>query len=88
MTPRVDAELDALIRAVDGLEQRAPGDLTLDEVRATAVKAALLDRAVIEGVLLVDQRLRIVAPDSTAAPVTLCRLNRQHPLVRAATREG
>jgi hypothetical protein len=68
------------IRAVDALEERADGYLTLSEV-AEVANADLVDRALADYVLLVDYRTRL---DGT--PVTLCRLNRRHPLVAELTR--
>jgi hypothetical protein len=63
------------IRTVDALEERADGYLILDEV-AEVVDTGLVNRAIAEYVLLVDHRIRL---DGTA--VTVCRLNRRHPLV-------
>lgn len=68
-----------LVRLVDHLEDEAESYLTLDAVeRATAQDVA---QAVERGLLLVDYRTR---PDGSA--VTLCRLNRRHPLVVELTR--
>jgi hypothetical protein len=67
-----------LIRLVDGLEDKAEGYLTLEKVeQAYGGKVA---QYIAEGVLLVDYRTRL---DGT--PVTLCRLNRHHPLVMKLT---
>jgi hypothetical protein len=63
-----------LVRLVDRLEDKAESYVTLDEVTAAAGENA--DAAIQEGLLLVDYRTRL---DGT--PVTLCRLNRRHPLV-------
>jgi hypothetical protein len=68
----------ALIRLVDGLEDRAAGYVTLDEVEAAG--AQNVAEAIADGVLLVDHRTRV---DGTA--VTLCRLNRHHPAVEELT---
>jgi hypothetical protein len=65
---------EALIRLVDGLEDRAETHVTLDEVLAAG--ATGVEAAIAEHVLLVDYRTR-----SDGTPVTLCRLNRRHPLV-------
>jgi hypothetical protein len=70
-----DAEL---VRLVDALEDRADAYLTLDQVAAAA--ACDLTPAIDNHVLLVDFRTR---EDGT--PVTLCRLNRRHPLVQEIT---
>jgi hypothetical protein len=67
------------IRIVDALEERADPYLSLDEVAEVAT-AALLERAIAEHVLLVDYRNRL-----EGAPITLCRLNRRHPLVAEIT---
>ena len=66
-----DAEL---VRLVDELEEKASGYITLEDVERAAgfVVSAEIER----GLLLVDYRTRL---DGTA--VTLCRLNRHHPLV-------
>jgi hypothetical protein len=70
--------LEELIREVDSLEDRADGYVTLDEVRAATRED--VGPAVESGLLLVDFRQR---EDGT--PVTLCRLNRRHPLVKELT---
>jgi hypothetical protein len=67
-----------LVHLVDSLEDRAESYLTLDEVRAAAGQD--VGWAVANGLLLVDYRTRV---DGT--PVTLCRLNRHHPLVKKLT---
>jgi hypothetical protein len=64
----------ALIRLVDGLEDRAAGYVTLDQVEAGG--AQNVAEAIADGVLLIDHRTRA---DGTA--VILCRLNRHHPAV-------
>jgi hypothetical protein len=66
--------VEDLVRLVDALEDRAEGYLTLEDV--TAAGGTDLEAAVDQHVLLVDYRQR---PDGTR--VTLCRLNRRHPLV-------
>ena len=63
-----------LIRFVDELEEKASGYFTLEEVER-AVGAAV-SAQIERGLLLVDYRTRL---DGTN--VTLCRLNRHHPLV-------
>jgi hypothetical protein len=72
-----------LIQLVDGLEDRAAGYLTLDDVERALGGSAC--EAVEQGVLLVDYRERIDSRTGARQPVTLCRLNRQHPLVRQLT---
>jgi transcriptional regulator GlxA family with amidase domain len=68
----------ALVRLVDQLEDTAGSYLSLEDVeRAFGSSVA---RSVAEGLLVVDHRTRL---DGT--PVTLCRLNRHHPLVRKLT---
>jgi hypothetical protein len=69
---------DDLVRLVDRLEDAADDYVTLDEVQAAANSD--LSEAIRAQLLLVDYRTR---PDS--APVTLCRLNRRHPLVARIT---
>jgi len=68
-----------LIRLVDSLEDQADSYLTLDQVEAAAGQS--LDEPIKEHLLLVDYRTR---PDGIR--VTLCRLNRRHPLVAKLTR--
>ena len=63
-----------LVRLVDRLEDQAAGYLTLEEVERAA--AGEVSAAIAHGLLLVDHRTRV---DGTH--VTLCRLNRRHPLV-------
>ena len=69
---------EALIRLVDTLEDRAAGYISLEEVAAEG--GTHLEEAIAQHVLLVDYRTRV---DGT--PVTLCRLNRRHPLVARLT---
>jgi hypothetical protein len=69
---------EALIRLVDSLEDHAPSYLTVDDV--VAAGGTDLEAAIAEHILLVDYRTR---EDGT--PVTLCRLNRRHPLVAKLT---
>jgi hypothetical protein len=66
-----------LIRLVDGLEDRTAAYVTLEAVEA---EAGDVSQAIEDHVLLVDYRTRV---DGT--PVTLCRLNRRHPLVARLT---
>lgn len=67
-----------LVRLVDKLEDTSEGYLTLEEIEAAAGRP--LAASVANGLLLVDYRTRL---DGT--PVTLCRLNRHHPLVAQLT---
>jgi hypothetical protein len=68
-----------LVRLVDQLEDKVEDYLTLDvvELAAGSSVASAIDAAL----LLVDYRTRL-----DGSPVTLCRLNRQHPLVIELTR--
>jgi len=66
-----------LIRLVDSLEDSADGYLTLDKVQSAFGDVS---RAIEEALLLVDYRTR-----ADGSPVTLCRLNRHHPLVKELT---
>ena len=69
-----------LVQLVDRLEESAASYLTLPEV-AAAAPAAAIDAALEDDLLLIDHRTR---RDGTR--VTLCRLNRHHPLVVELTR--
>ena len=69
---------EALIRLVDGLEDRASSYVTVDDVIAAGGRD--LEAAIAEHLLLVDYRTR-----ADGTPVTLCRLNRRHPLVAKLT---
>ena len=71
------SSLAEVIRAVDRLEDRARGYVTLDEVEA---EVGDVSQAIEAHVLLVDHRARV---DGTE--VTLCRLNRRHPDVMRLT---
>ena len=72
-----------LVRLVDCLETRTSGYLTLDAVRAAAGPLLdLIEPAVADYVLLVDQRTRLDRNTGEVKPITVCRLNRHHPLVR------
>jgi hypothetical protein len=74
---------DDLVHIVDDLEARADGYLTLEEVEEALAHST--EAAIAEGLLLVDYRERVDAASGAKTPVTLCRLNRQHPLVRQLT---
>jgi hypothetical protein len=67
-----------LVRLVDALEDRADSYLTLEAVEAAAGDVS---RAIDQALLLVDHRTRL-----DGSQVTLCRLNRRHPLVIDLTR--
>jgi len=68
-----------LVRLVDRLEDEADGYITLEDVERAAPSD--VSDAIANGLLLVDYRTRL---DGT--PVTLCRLNRRHPLVAELTK--
>jgi hypothetical protein len=70
-----DAEL---VRLVDDLEERADSYVTVEDVERTL--GCAVSGQITTGILLVDYRTRV---DGT--PVTLCRLNRHHPLVAELT---
>jgi hypothetical protein len=70
-----DAEL---VRLVDRLEDKASGYVTLEEVERAV--GADVSAQIASGILLVDYRAQL---DGTR--VTLCRLNRHHPLVAELT---
>jgi hypothetical protein len=65
---------EELIRLIDGLEDKAENYLTLEDIQNAAGAGVL--PAIAAGIVLVDNRTRL---DGT--PVTVCRLNRHHPLV-------
>jgi hypothetical protein len=67
-----------LVRLIDRLEDRAAGYVTLEEVERAA--ASQVSAAIAHGLLLVDYRTRV-----DGSRVTLCRLNRRHPLVAQLT---
>jgi hypothetical protein len=71
-------DASALIRLVDALEDAAEGYVLLADVASAF--GAPVDAFVAEAVLLVDYRTR-----ADGSPVTLCRLNRRHPLVAKLT---
>ena len=78
-----DARLTDFVLLVDRLESRTSGYLTLDAVRATCGPLRdLVERAVADYVLLVDHRTHLDPNTREATTVTVCRLNRHHPLVR------
>jgi hypothetical protein len=64
---------------VDALEDKAEGYITLEDVEAAA--GGDVSSAIAESLLLVDFRTRL-----DGGSVTLCRLNRRHPLVVELTR--
>ena len=68
-----------LVRLVDRLEEQAESYVTLDEVQR-ATSGSDVSQAIADGVLLVDYRTR-----ADGSPITLCRLNRRHPLVAQLT---
>lgn len=71
-----------LVRLLDGLEAETTGYVTVDDLAARGVAAADIRQAVEEQLLLVDDRHRMNAARDALEAVTLCRLNRHHPLVR------
>jgi hypothetical protein len=80
-----EASLAALVRCVDALEAVAEWYVTLDEVRHRCRAGAdpdVVDAALDDDLLLVDERRRLDRASGALLPVTLCRLNRRHPLVR------
>jgi hypothetical protein len=77
-----DGRFADLIRLVDRLEDRAAGYVTLADVAQAGVLET--DAAIAANVLLLDYRQRLDG-DGNLEPVTLCRLNRHHPLVQRLT---
>jgi hypothetical protein len=75
--------MSEIARLVDRLEEEAAaagaGYLTLEAAERAAGRELAAEIA--DALLLVDRRQR---PDGS--PVTLCRLNRQHPLARELSR--
>jgi hypothetical protein len=67
-----------LVRLIDTLEDFADGYLTLEQIEAAA--GDNLSGPVARGLLVVDYRNRL-----DGSRVTLCRLNRHHPLVAQLT---
>jgi hypothetical protein len=67
-----------LVRLVDALEDAAAGYLTLEQIETAAGEE--LSGSIASGLLLVDYRTRL-----DGSQVTLCRLNRHHPLVAQLT---
>ncbi len=82
-----EVDLTPLVRLVETLEERALGYVTLAEVEAEAGPLAeLIEPAIAADVLLVDRRLRRGFEDAGPSPVTVCRLNWQHVLVKEGLR--
>jgi hypothetical protein len=72
-----------LVALLDRLEGESTAYLDLDRLRAAWDGApAILDAAIAEDVLLVDDRTRLDEATGALVPITLCRLNRSHPDVR------
>lgn len=69
---------EELIRLVDRLEDKSEKYLTLEDVQAAAGDVGW---AIEQRILLIDYRERL-----DGSRVTLCRLNRRHPLVTELTR--
>jgi hypothetical protein len=67
-----------LVHLVDKMEDQVDGYLTLEEVEVAA--GSPVSSAIEEALLLVDYRTRL-----DGSTVTLCRLNRHHPLVKELT---
>jgi hypothetical protein len=75
-------QFEELIRAVDDLESRAASYVTLPEVES---RVGDVSAAIEEHVLVVDHRTRLDVATGEFTSVTLCRLNRHHPLVEQLT---
>lgn len=71
-------EGDALIQALDALEDRAPGYLTRLDVESTVGRS--VEPEIASGLLVVDHRTSV-----DGQPLVLCRLNRHHPEVQRVT---
>jgi hypothetical protein len=72
------SDAERLVRLVDSLEDRSETYVTLSDVESAF--GAPVDAYVADAILLVDYRTRL---DGTR--ITLCRLNRRHPLVTKLT---
>lgn len=75
--------LARVAEAVDRLEDRVHGYLTLDDVRSAVGDDAAVDVALAEDLLLVDDRERLETTAWDVHPVTFCRLNRHHSVAKA-----
>jgi hypothetical protein len=79
----VTTDLEELIRIVDDLESRAAGYVRLPEIEQRV--GSDLPHAIEAHVLLVDHRTQFDVETGEFSSVTLCRLNRHHPLVQQLT---
>lgn len=79
------SQLAHFLRRVDDLEVASETYLTVEGLRADGLAAAELDQAVADSMLLVDRRTRLDPLTGAETAITLCRLNRHHPLVREIT---
>jgi hypothetical protein len=72
------------VRCVDALESAAESYVTLDDVRrgCGADDVDVIQVALADDLLLVDERRRLDGATGEPVPISLCRLNRRHPLVR------
>jgi hypothetical protein len=74
------------VRCVDALESAAERYVTLDDVRRECgvdhAQVDVIQAALEDDLLLVDERRRLEGANDALSPVRLCRLNRRHPLVR------
>ena len=72
------------VHCVDRLESAAESYVTLDDVRrgCGVDDVDIIQAALEDDLLLVDERRRLVGANDEPVLVRLCRLNRRHPLVR------
>lgn len=80
-TPR-SGGLPDLVRLLDRLEAQTTGYVTLDNLTTEGVSDDDVQEAIEQQLILVDYRQRLNAIRDALEAVTLCRLNRHHPLVR------
>ena len=69
---------EELIRTIDRLEEQAESYVSLEDVEHAAGQSVA--QSIADGILLVDHRTRL-----DGSSVTVCRLNRHHPLVMKLT---
>jgi hypothetical protein len=83
--PPTAEQVQTFVCLVDELEEREPGYLTLGTLRSALNPEmyAILEWALRVDLLLVDQRHHIDELSGTTQPVSVCRLNRHHPIVRS-----
>lgn len=74
-----------LVHRLEQLEATAGSSYVLLDTLEPTCDAATVQWAIADDLLLVDHRTRLDPESGELLPVTLCRLNRRHPLVRELT---